>query len=73
MKRLAYFCVLILVACSFDAANVPLFTVQRGPFSVTHFEGGEVQAADGEVITSPRIGGRLKITDLAPELSLIHI
>lgn len=73
MKRLAYFCVLILVACSFDAANVPIFTVKRGPFSVTHFEGGEVQAADGEVITSPRIGGRLKITDLAPEGSQVAI
>ena len=73
MKWLAYFCVLIQVACSDDTANIPLYTVQRGPFSVTHFEGGEVQAADGEVITSPRIGGRLKITDLAPEGSQVAI
>ena len=32
-----------------------------------------MQAANGEVITSPRIGGRLKITDLAPEGSQVEI
>lgn len=64
---------LALSACSTDTADTAVHTVQRGPFSVTHFEGGEVQAAEGEVITSPRIGGRLKITDLAPEGSHVEI
>ena len=73
MRSLFFFCALALIACSEETAQIPLHTVQRSSFQMTHFEGGEVQAADGEVITSPRIGGRLKITDIAPEGSLVKI
>lgn len=73
MRLFVFFCALALVSCSDETAHIPLHTVQHSSFEVTHFEGGEVQAADGEVITSPRIGGRLKITDLAPEGSHVEI
>ena len=73
MRLFVFFCALALISCSDETVHIPLHTVQRSSFEVTHFEGGEVQAADGEVITSPRIGGRLKITDLAPEGSHVEI
>ena len=73
MRLFVFFCALALVSCSDETAHIPLHTVQHSSFEVTHFEGGEVQAADGEVITSPRIGGRLKITDIAPEGSHVEI
>ena len=68
MMRLFFIAVLLgSISCSEPAKNVDTHVVERGEFVVAHFEGGEVQAATGEVIMSPRIGGRLKITDLAPE------
>ena len=68
MKRiLPMLCACFFSACSDLPPDIETYTVERGEFIVTHFEGGEVLAAHGEVITSPRIGGRLKITDLAPE------
>lgn len=73
MRFICLLCLLCIGACSGAPSDVPLHTVERGPFSVTHFEGGEVQAAEGDVITSPRIGGRLKITDLAPEGSQVDV
>ncbi len=73
MRWRLLFCAFALAACSDETAEFSLHTVSRGAFSVTHFEGGEVQAADGVVITSPRIGGRLKITDLVPEGSQVDV
>ncbi len=73
MRAIPLLCALCIGACSGAPSDVPLHTVERGPFAVTHFEGGEVQAAEGEVISSPRIGGRLKITDIAPEGSQVDV
>ncbi len=63
----AVFCVLALCACQGAPPDLPTAEVVRGDFTVTHFEGGEVRAASGEVVVSPRIGGRLKIVHLWPE------
>ena len=63
----AVLCVLILCACGGAPPDLPTAAVVRGDFAVTHFEGGEVRAASGEVVMSPRIGGRLKIVHLWPE------
>jgi HlyD family secretion protein len=62
-----------LISCSELPLNIETYTVERGDFVVKHFEGGEVRAAHGEVIMSPRISGRLKITDLAPEGGHVEI
>ena len=59
--------VLVLCACGGAPPDLPTAEVVRGDFAVTHFEGGEVRAASGEVVASPRIGGRLKIVHLWPE------
>ena len=63
----AVFCALVLCACQGAPPDLPTAEVVRGDFAVTHFEGGEVRAASGEVVASPRIGGRLKIVHLWPE------
>ena len=63
----AVFCTLVLCACGSAPPDLPTTEVVRGDFAVTHFEGGEVRAASGEVVMSPRIGGRLKIVHLWPE------
>jgi len=62
-----------ILACSELPPDIETHRVERGEFVVTHFEGGEVRAAHGEVIMSPRISGRLKITDLAPEGDHVEI
>ena len=61
------FCILVLCACQGAPPDLPTAEVVRGDFAVTHVEGGEVRAASGEVVMSPRIGGRLKIVHLWPE------
>lgn len=48
-------------------SDLPTHEVKRSAFQITQVEGGEVQATSGEVVTSPRIGGRLKIIHLWPE------
>lgn len=63
----AVFCALVLAACQGASPDLPTAEVVRGDFAVTHFEAGEVAAASGEVVMSPRIGGRLKIIHLWPE------
>ena len=63
----AVFCALVLGACQGASPDLPTAEVVRGDFAVTHFEAGEVAAASGEVVMSPRIGGRLKIIHLWPE------
>ena len=63
----AVFCILVLCACQGAPPDLPTAEVVRGDFAVTHIEGGEVRAASGEVVMSPRIGGRLKIVHLWPE------
>ncbi len=63
----AIFCALVLCACQGAPPDLPTAKVVRDDFAVTHFEGGEVRAASGEVVASPRIGGRLKIVHLWPE------
>ena len=63
----AVFCALVLCACQGAPPDLPTAEVVRGDFAVTHVEGGEVRAASGGVVASPRIGGRLKIIHLWPE------
>ena len=63
----AIFCAFVLCACQGTPSDLPTAEVVRGDFAVTHVEGGEVRAASGEVVASPRIGGRLKIIHLWPE------
>lgn len=50
-----------------DLAGVPTLKLAKGTFQVTLFENGEVQAARGEKLGAPQIGGQLKITKLWPE------
>ena len=45
----------------------PTAELQRGEFHITTVESGEIQATSGELVMSPRIGGRLKIIYLWPE------
>ena len=47
--------------------DIPTRELGRGEFQITAIESGEIQAAGGELIMSPRIGGRLKIIYLWPE------
>ena len=56
-----------LIACETLPSDFPVLTLEPGEFQITQIETGEVQAAGGEVIISPRIGGRLKIIHLWPE------
>ncbi len=70
--------VLAVVAASLTACNnvrgeLPTYKVTRGEFHVTQVESGEIQAASGEVIMSPRIGGSLKILYLYPEGQQVDI
>lgn len=58
---------LFSAACQSAPPDLPTVAVKRGEFRVTQIEAGEVQAAGGAVVTSPRIGGRLKIVHLWPE------
>ncbi|MCC7264785.1 MAG: efflux RND transporter periplasmic adaptor subunit [Candidatus Latescibacteria bacterium] len=50
-----------------DIAGIPTYQVTKGPFNVVLFENGEVQAARGEKVVTPRVRGQLKIVDLWPE------
>lgn len=51
-----------------DLVGVPTFQATKGAFQVTLLESGELQAARGEKISTPRIeGGDLKIVYLWPE------
>lgn len=62
-----------LAGCGGPADDFPAVTLARGSFPVTQTEGGEIQAARGESITSPRIGGELKIVYLYPEGEQVDI
>jgi len=64
---------ILLLACDKADPNLATYQVERGEFLVTHFEAGEIQAVRGEIVMSPRIGGRLKITDMAPEGEQIDV
>ena len=64
---------LLACACHNASPDRPTLTITRGRFQLTHYEGGEVKAAGGEVIVSPRIGGRLKIVHLFPEGERVEI
>lgn len=50
-----------------DLAGIPTHQVTKAPFNVVLFENGEVQAAQGEKVVTPRVRGQLKIVDLWPE------
>lgn len=65
MKKIL--CALLFCACQPAPPDLPTATIARGEFLVTHYEGGELKSAGGEIVQSPRIGGRLKIVDLFPE------
>lgn len=61
-------CVALLASsCETVPEDFPTQTLERGDFFITQIESGEVKAAGGEVIISPRIHGRLKIVYLFPE------
>ena len=65
----AVFCALVLCACQGAPPDLPTAEVVRGDFAVTHFEGGEVQAASGEVVVSPRIAAGSKSSTSGPKES----
>lgn len=62
-----------LLGCGGPPADFPTVTLALGSFPVTQTEGGEIRAASGEQISSPRIGGRLKIVYLFPEGDQVDI
>lgn len=47
--------------------ELPTCQVIRGQLQIVQIEGGEIQAASGEVVAAPRIGSQLKIEHLWPE------
>ena len=49
------------------AADTPTHLVERGDFIISHFEAGEIRAAEDEKILSPRVRGQLQIVHLWPE------
>ena len=53
--------------------DLPTYEVKRGTFVLTATESGEVQAQRGDMIMSPRIGGRLKIIHLWPEGEMVDV
>ena len=53
--------------------DFPTHKLERGTFHVTMAESGEIKAAGGETVMSPRIGGRLKIVHLWPEGEQVQI
>jgi HlyD family secretion protein len=57
----------LFTACGGVPEGMPTHKLQRAQFFVTQIESGEIQAASGDVIMSPRIGGSLKILYLYPE------
>ena len=71
MNRL--FCVLLFCACQSAPPDLVNAIVTRGEFHVTHYESGEIKAAGGEIVSSPRIGGRLKIVHLWPEGETVDV
>lgn len=54
-------------------ADVVTYQMTRGPFNIVLFENGEVQAARGEKVGTPQIGGQLKITKLWPEGEKVEV
>ncbi|MFA6112018.1 MAG: efflux RND transporter periplasmic adaptor subunit [Candidatus Latescibacterota bacterium] len=62
-----------LLGCGGPPDDFPTVTLALGSFPVTQTEGGEIRAASGEQISSPRIGGRLKIVYLFPEGDQVDI
>ena len=68
-----FVCLLLFCACHSAPTDLPTVEVTRGEFRITHYESGEIKAASGEVVSSPRIGGRLKIVHLWPEGAKVDI
>ena len=56
-----------------DASDVPTYLVERGEFTISHFEAGEIRAAQSEKISAPRVRGNLKIVYLWPEGERIDV
>lgn len=56
-----------------NAAGIATYQVTRGPFNMVLFENGEVQAASGEKVVTPRVDGRLKIVGLWPEGEKVEV
>lgn len=60
--------VLLAAACGVGLnAELPTHKVQRGDFVVSLTESGELKSAQGELLTAPRVRGRLEIVHLWPE------
>jgi multidrug efflux pump subunit AcrA (membrane-fusion protein) len=62
-----------LGGCGSARTETATVTLKKAPFPVTQVEGGEIRASSGEQISSPRIGGRLKIVYLYPEGQQVDI
>jgi len=64
---------LLVVSCETVPEDFPTTKLERGDFYIPQIESGEVQAASGEVVVSPRIRGRLKILHLWPEGAQVEV
>ena len=53
--------------------DAPTVAVRRDQFRVFHLEAGEIRAARGEKVSSPRVRGDLKIVRLWPEGSRVEV
>ncbi|MFH1567356.1 MAG: efflux RND transporter periplasmic adaptor subunit [Gemmatimonadota bacterium] len=50
-----------------EVQSGPTYTVRPRQFRVSHFESGEIRAAQADQVTAPRVHGDLKIVRLWPE------
>ena len=64
---------LFIASCETVPEDFPSKMLERGEFYIAQIESGEIQAASGEVIVSPRIRGRLKILHLWPEGAQVEV
>ena len=66
--------VIILIIYFFsgkDISSIPSYTVQEGDFIISITESGEMKATSNFIIFAPRVGGRLRIVNMAPEGTLV--
>lgn len=64
---------LLVASCETVPEDFPTRVLERGDFYIAQIESGEIQAASGEVVVSPRIRGRLKILHLWPEGAQVEV
>ena len=56
-----------------SAKATPTHVIERGIFRLSHFEAGEIRAAEDEKVVSPEVHAQLKITYLWPEGEKVEI